>query len=228
MFNANLLYLLWSANYAGYLLMFRLLFLLLAGIGLAMFFADSFPQPEKRPLEITALEEKIVPLKTTVAAKPKVQPKVKEIVSVATTLELAPVSTRPVESPKVETELAGVEIDSPTYLDLFQAPTVVGTDGKLQIAAQETEADAIENTVLLATAESQTEDLLNVWFVTGEKVNVRQGPTTSSAVVDQVQFAEAVEVLTEPDNGWVMIRIEGDGVEGYMANRFLQSNDPQG
>ncbi|MGR3662757.1 MAG: SH3 domain-containing protein [Paracoccaceae bacterium] len=208
--------------------MFRLLFLLLAGIGLAMFFADSFPQPEKLPQKITALEEKVAPLKTAVAAKPTVQPKVRETVAIATALEPKAVATPTPESPKTDIEVVAVDIDPPSYLDLFQAPVVVGSDGKLEIAIQKTETDAIENTILLAAVENQPEDIPNVWFVTGERVNVRQGPTTSAAVVDQVVFAEAVEVLTEPDNGWVMIRIEGDGVEGYMANRFLQSNDPQG
>lgn len=197
-----------------------------------MVFADSFPQPEKKPLDITALEEQIKPLNTTAAAKPTAQPKINKTVAVTTALEPKTVSTPAPVSPKANIEVAttdiAVDIDPPSYLDLFQVPVVVGSDGKLEIVVQETETDAIENTVLLAVAEAQPEKSLNVWFVTGERVNVRQGPTTSAAVVDQVVYAEAVEVLTEPDNGWVMIRIEGDGVEGYMANRFLQSNDPQG
>ena len=198
--------------------MIRLTILLLAGLALAMFFADSFPEAPEKP--VVAVHEPAPIMEPTPQAEPRIEPEV------ATADEPLPITPAP-ETPVIaQAEIAD---DGPalSYLDLFQSPAVVGSDGTLQIAVVETpEIDV--NVALQEALEQQQDPPTNVQFVTGERVNVRQAPTTSAAVVDQVVFAEAVEVLTEPENGWVQIRIEGDGVEGFMASRFLQSNDPQG
>ena len=47
-------------------------------------------------------------------------------------------------------------------------------------------------------------------------------------MVGQVAFGEATEILSDPEDGWVQIRIQGDGVEGYIAERFLQNTEPNG
>lgn len=203
--------------------MFRLILLLVAGIGVAMIFADSFPQPVKKPANVSALEEKVAQPALT-----KPRPEIAKPAFVAVAPEPAIVQTPVVENPRPELDIETAELNPPSYLDLFQAPAVVGTDGKLQIAALQTDENVVDSSLEIEAIEAPVDEQINVWFVTGERVNVRQGPTTSAAVVDQVVFAEAVEVLGEPENGWVMIRIEGDGLEGFMANRFLQSSDPQG
>lgn len=59
-------------------------------------------------------------------------------------------------------------------------------------------------------------------MVTGNRVNVRSGPSTDYAVVGQVTFGEAAEVLSDNNGGWVQIRIQGDGVEGFVAARYLE------
>jgi uncharacterized protein YgiM (DUF1202 family) len=57
--------------------------------------------------------------------------------------------------------------------------------------------------------------------VTAKRVNVRSGPSTDYAVLDQVVRGEITMVISDPNADWVKIRIEGDGVEGYLAARFL-------
>lgn len=57
--------------------------------------------------------------------------------------------------------------------------------------------------------------------VTANRVNVRSGPSTDNAVVGSVVNAEIVRLVSEPTDGWVKIIVEGDGVEGFMASRFL-------
>jgi SH3-like domain-containing protein len=64
--------------------------------------------------------------------------------------------------------------------------------------------------------------------VNATRVNVREGPSTEFAVIDSVAFGVAMEILTDPDEEWVKIRIQGDGVEGYIARRFLQNSEPNG
>lgn len=54
-------------------------------------------------------------------------------------------------------------------------------------------------------------------------MNVRAGPGTDYSVVGQLVRGEEVLVVVEDEgpDGWTMIRIEGDGVEGYAATRLL-------
>lgn len=60
-----------------------------------------------------------------------------------------------------------------------------------------------------------------VHYVVGNEVNVRETPSTKAAVLDQLMRGEAVTVLPSDTPGWSLVRIEGDGVEGYVASRFL-------
>jgi uncharacterized protein YgiM (DUF1202 family) len=60
-----------------------------------------------------------------------------------------------------------------------------------------------------------------VMFVSGRSVNVRGGPSTQDAVVGRLTRGEAVMVVWVEDNGWARIRVEGDGIDGYMAMDFL-------
>jgi hypothetical protein len=41
-------------------------------------------------------------------------------------------------------------------------------------------------------------------------------------------YGEAAEIVSDPNQEWVKIRIEGDGVEGYIAKRFMSETEPQG
>lgn len=66
----------------------------------------------------------------------------------------------------------------------------------------------------------------DVWYVTADTVNVRQGPSTGTSVVDKLTWGEAVTVSFEPGSEWAHVRIEGDGLEGYVALRFLSPEAP--
>ena len=61
--------------------------------------------------------------------------------------------------------------------------------------------------------------------VTGSRVNVRSGPSTSHNVLGQVVKAEIVAITEVASDGWVKISVQGDGVEGYIAARFLDNLD---
>ena len=51
--------------------------------------------------------------------------------------------------------------------------------------------------------------------------NVRGGPSTNHGVIGRVTMGEEVEVVENAGNGWVRVRIQGDGVDGWMAERLL-------
>lgn len=98
-----------------------------------------------------------------------------------------------------------------------------GSDaGQPAEVAADTPAPSVDQEIDLALADSQ------VWYVTGNVVNVRQGPSTDYSVVGQVVYGEATEILGDPSEPWVKIRIQGDGVEGFIASRFLTESEPNG
>lgn len=62
-----------------------------------------------------------------------------------------------------------------------------------------------------------------VRFVAVSSANVREGPSKGFAVIEKLARGEAVSVIsaTEDPDGWSLIRIEGDGLEGYVSNTLL-------
>ena len=58
-------------------------------------------------------------------------------------------------------------------------------------------------------------------YVVANTVNVRSGPSAETESLTKLGRGEAVLVLPSDTPGWSMIRIEGDGLEGYIATRFL-------
>ena len=71
-------------------------------------------------------------------------------------------------------------------------------------------------------AEPATEPTL-LRYVGANSVNVREGPGKRFAVLDTLKQGEAVTVVSAEggEAGWSLIRIEGDGIEGYVATRLL-------
>ena len=65
-----------------------------------------------------------------------------------------------------------------------------------------------------------------VWYVAGDSVNVRSGPSTNTDVVGKLALGEATLVVWREGDDWARIRIEGDGIEGYVAMRFLSPDVP--
>lgn len=63
-------------------------------------------------------------------------------------------------------------------------------------------------------------------WVQSASINVRGGPSTADPVIGNLKRGEAVAVVAEAGDGWLLVRIEGDGVEGYVAARLLTDQDP--
>lgn len=64
-----------------------------------------------------------------------------------------------------------------------------------------------------------------VLYVTGNRVNMRAGPSTGEAVVGALNGGAAVEALGPTDGAWVNIR-DGEGREGYISGQFLSPQQP--
>ncbi|MBL4918412.1 SH3 domain-containing protein [Szabonella alba] len=92
-------------------------------------------------------------------------------------------------------------------------------------------ADQITLAEPVSTPEPVTEaepEFLPLLYVNSAAINVRQGPSTDHAVIGRLTRNESVLVVEPEFAGWVRIRIEGDGVEGFVAARLMTEQDPAG
>ncbi|VDC22456.1 SH3 domain-containing protein [Pseudogemmobacter humi] len=62
----------------------------------------------------------------------------------------------------------------------------------------------------------------DIRIVSASSVNVRLGPSTGAEVVGKLYDGEAVRVIGTAGSEWAEVAIEGDGIRGYVAARFLE------
>ena len=65
-----------------------------------------------------------------------------------------------------------------------------------------------------------------VWYVTADSVNVRAEPSTQAEILGRLGSGEAALLVAEVDGDWARIIIQGDGLEGYVARRYLSPEAP--
>ncbi|MGP3699262.1 SH3 domain-containing protein [Rhodobacter sp. NSM] len=75
-----------------------------------------------------------------------------------------------------------------------------------------------------AAPDAEARDQSGIRYVTAEAVNVRSGPSTAFPVIGRLTRGEAVLVDGAESGRWTAIRIEGDGLEGFMAARYLAAD----
>ena len=63
-----------------------------------------------------------------------------------------------------------------------------------------------------------------VLYVTGSRVNLRAGPSTSDAVLGRVSRGDAVELVDYESNGWARIRVAGLSDDVFMSGDFLSDS----
>lgn len=87
-------------------------------------------------------------------------------------------------------------------------PVVIGTAEPLPQAAP----------VIPASTGTWSGDIRRV---SANGANVRGGPSTRYEVVGRLIRNDEVEVIEDGGNGWLHIRVQGDGVEGWIAASLL-------
>lgn len=65
-----------------------------------------------------------------------------------------------------------------------------------------------------------------IWYVNARSVNVRAEPSTAAEVVGKLGSGEATLVVQAVNDEWARIVIQGDGVEGFVAMRYLSAEAP--
>ncbi|GGG71638.1 hypothetical protein GCM10011415_19420 [Salipiger pallidus] len=59
--------------------------------------------------------------------------------------------------------------------------------------------------------------------VSGNVVNMRNGPGTRFSVLDQLRRGDDVEVVADPGEGWVKLRVMESNRIGWMSDDFLRT-----
>jgi hypothetical protein len=88
---------------------------------------------------------------------------------------------------------------------------------------------AVTDALAEASADPSAAPALNagtIWYVTANSVNVRSSPSTEAEILDRLGNGEAALLVAAVDSEWAQIVIQGDGVEGYVALRYLSPTAP--
>ncbi|MDO8881888.1 MAG: SH3 domain-containing protein [Pseudotabrizicola sp.] len=115
---------------------------------------------------------------------------------------------------------ASVVIDEPATRAADSGPVLPAVNADI-VQVVFAPAQPIVSQPMQPTAANTPNSPADVKYVQGRSVNVRSGPSTNNAVVGRLTRGEAVTVVWVEANGWARVRLEGDGVDGFMSMSFL-------
>lgn len=98
----------------------------------------------------------------------------------------------------------------------------VQNDEVVAAVAAALEADKAEEIVAEVVEETPALDLREV---TAARVNMRNGPGQKFNVVAKLTSGEKVEILQDPGDGWVKLRVAESGRVGWMADFLLTASN---
>ena len=105
---------------------------------------------------------------------------------------------------------------SPEKAVLLDTPIVM-SDADATPAQSAAQSAAVVEEAVAAVVDYRT--------VTGSRVNLRGGPSTSFDVVAQLLRGEEVEILDDAGDGWVKLRaLDGNDI-GWMSDSFLTASN---
>lgn len=88
------------------------------------------------------------------------------------------------------------------------------------------EAGTVLDTVAVAEPEASSAGDGTIWYVNASSVNVRAEPSTDAEVLGKLGNGEAALLVATVDGNWGRIVIQGDGMEGFVAMRYLSPAAP--
>ncbi len=90
----------------------------------------------------------------------------------------------------------------------------------------EIETDTVTETVTDTATATDLPANVTLRWVAVESANVRAQPGRYGAIAGRVERNDVVQVLWMEDNGWARIRMEGDGVDGFVFGDLLTDVEP--
>lgn len=148
---------------------------------------------------------------TEVALAPSVTPKAPVDVERAALVVDETVVKEPA---KPETPVSVMLTSVPTTVRLVTEAAPTPVDELAKLGPEEVDQAVFETAVLPETPADIRE-------VSGSRVNMRQGPGVHFSVVVTLSRGDEVEVLQEPGNGWVKLKVIEDGRIGWMSARLV-------
>jgi hypothetical protein len=137
------------------------------------------------------------------------------------TAEQAPVVLA--AAPVAPADAAPADVASVSAPVTVDSPTTPATEEAIEETVFSL-ATYSDEPVVEAAPEPQTEG--DLAYVDAASVNVREGPGTDNAVITKLSRGEAVTIVSTDDTGWARIRLEGDGLEGFMSMEYLSATAP--
>lgn len=215
--------------------MFRLTLLLLAAMVFALFTLGEDSGQLRPGLEQAAADGRLEEVwaearaKEEAAAKPAAMPVIAEVAPkpapVVTAAPAKPIAEPIQPDTVVEPVRETVQVlEEPIFtLSAFGNESVPG-----EVAAgTETLADAVPEPLSDARLlELSAAGDGSIWYVTADSVNVRATPSTDAEILGKLELGEATLMVQQVDADWARIVIQGDGVEGFVAIRFLTPTAP--
>lgn len=155
------------------------------------------------------------------------QAQVKPGVFEAPTVQAAQPVSEPVAQPAAEIVLASAEVpaamvvETPLTQDEADARLAAAISEALASSEAEVVAEVEANVPTLSNLASLATDIREV---TAARVNMRNGPGQSFDVVGKLGNGERVEILQDPGDGWVKLRVVEGGRVGWMADFLLTAS----
>ena len=149
-----------------------------------------------------------------------------------------PETVAPVEDAPIATAAAKPTVAAPTVAEAAQAPepyveparTVVTEVREPVFSLASVGNEAVPGAPVTAEAAATPEvpdgGQGTIWYVNARSVNVRAEPSTGAEIVGRLASGEATLMVQAVDADWARIVIQGDGVEGFVAMRYLSAEAP--
>ena len=119
---------------------------------------------------------------------------------------------------RLATALVDVAVDNGAAVVIEAAAEAVTLPLAVEAPEEETPVEVVAE-VVEPVVEPAPVDLRQV---AGSRVNMRSGPSTDFSVLITLDGGTTTEVIDRNDDGWVLVRVQGTGQEGWMAERLLE------
>lgn len=109
----------------------------------------------------------------------------------------------------------------PTAVELAEQALLQTASIPIEIATE-----TVTETVTGTATETGLPATATLRWVAVDSANVRAQPGRYGAIAGRVERNDVVQVLWMEDNGWARIRMEGDGVDGFVFGDLLTDVEP--
>lgn len=103
------------------------------------------------------------------------------------------------------------------------------TAAAVTLALDETKAEDVTASVTADVAQAEITEppaiAVDLREVTAARVNMRDGPGQNFGVIAKLTNGEQVEILQDPGDGWVKLRVADTGRVGWMADFLLTASN---